>query len=59
VNGQSQSVEWSKLVGEIVSYLEDCCSSVIVSSCCEELVTEADDSLGTQRKGNVPCWKLL
>jgi hypothetical protein len=30
-----------------------------VSCCCERLVAEAGDSLGSQRKGNGCCWKLL
>jgi hypothetical protein len=33
--------------------------SVVVSSCCEKLVTEVRDSSGTQRKGGVCCWKSL
>jgi hypothetical protein len=34
-----------------VSELEVCCGSVLVRSCCEKLVAEVEDSLGTQRKG--------
>jgi hypothetical protein len=30
-----------------------------VSCCCEKLVAEAGDSVGTQRKGNVRHWKPL
>jgi hypothetical protein len=30
-----------------------------VSCCCEKLVAEAGDRLGTQRKGNVRRWKPL
>jgi hypothetical protein len=41
-------------VSEEVSELENCCSSVVVSCYCEKLVAEAEDSSGTQRKGNVP-----
>jgi hypothetical protein len=47
-----------ELVGELRSEIEDCCSSVM-SYCCEKLVVEAVDSLGTQRKGNVRRWKPL
>jgi hypothetical protein len=47
-----------ELVGELVSELEDCCSSVL-SCCCEKLAVEAVDSSGTQRKGNVRRWKPL
>jgi hypothetical protein len=39
--------------------LEDCCGSVFVSCCCEQLVAEVRDSSGTQRKGNVRSWKPL
>jgi hypothetical protein len=30
-----------------------------VSCCCEELVVEAGDGSGTQRKENVCCWQPL
>jgi hypothetical protein len=41
-----------------VSELENICGSVV--NCCNEThVAEAGDSLGTHRKGNVHCWKLL
>jgi hypothetical protein len=33
-------VEWGQLVSECVSELEDCWGSVLVSCCCEKLVTE-------------------
>jgi hypothetical protein len=33
--------------------------SVVVSCCCEKLVAEARNSLGTQGKGNVHRWKPL
>jgi hypothetical protein len=33
--------------------------SAIMSCCCEKLVAEARDSLGTQKKGNIYHWKLL
>jgi hypothetical protein len=42
-----------QLVGELVSQLDNCWGSAVVSSCCEKLVAEAKDSSGTQRKGNV------
>jgi hypothetical protein len=48
-----QSVEWSQSVGELVSELDNPCSSVVVNCCCEKLVAEARDSLGTQRKEKV------
>jgi hypothetical protein len=51
----SQSIE---LVGESVSQIEDCYSSVM-SCCCEKLVAEVWDSLGTLRKRNVRHWKPL
>jgi hypothetical protein len=42
----------SELAGEqSVSQLEGCCGSVVVSCCCEKLVTETGDSSGTRRKG--------
>jgi hypothetical protein len=40
------------MVHELVSYSENYIS-VIVSSCCEELVAEVGDISRTQRKGNV------
>jgi hypothetical protein len=39
--------------------LEDCCGTVIVSSCCEKLIAEARNNSGTQTKANVCCWKPL
>jgi hypothetical protein len=38
-----------ELIGELVSSSESC-NLVVVSYCCEELVAEAGDSSGTQRK---------
>jgi hypothetical protein len=46
------------LYSQSVSQSEGCCVSV-VSCCCEKLVAEATDSLGTQRKGNIHRWKPL
>lgn len=47
----------AKIVGssssQSVSELADCCSSLFVSCCCEKLVAEAGDLLGTQSKGSV------
>jgi hypothetical protein len=40
-------------VGESVSQLDNRRGSVIVSCYCEELVAEAGDSSGSQRKGKV------
>jgi hypothetical protein len=48
-----------ELIGELVSYIKDCCSSVVVSCCCEKLLSETRDSSGTQRKGNVQLWKPI
>jgi hypothetical protein len=42
-----------------VSQSDDCCGSIVVSCCCEELVAEVGDRSGTQRKGNVRHWKPL
>jgi hypothetical protein len=33
----------------------DYCSSVTVNCCCEKLVAEARDSVGTKRKDNICC----
>jgi hypothetical protein len=33
--------------------------SIVMSCCCEKLVAEARESLGTQRKGNIRHWKPL
>jgi hypothetical protein len=46
-------------VSELVTELEDCWGSVVVSCCCEKLLSEVWDSLGTQRKGNVRHSKPL
>jgi hypothetical protein len=46
-----------KLVSEMVGELKDCGSSVVVTCCCEKLVTEAGYQSGIQRKGNVRRWK--
>jgi hypothetical protein len=43
-----------KLVGELVSEIENCCSSVVVSCCCTELVAEAGDSSGKPGEGKRP-----
>jgi hypothetical protein len=43
---------------ELVSELENCCSSVLVS-CCEKLVAEVGDSYENQRKGNIRRSKPL
>jgi hypothetical protein len=48
-----------ELVGELVSMMDYCCSSVVVSCCCFKLIAEARDSSETQRKGNVRRWKPL
>jgi hypothetical protein len=32
---------------------ENCCSSVLVSFCCEKLVAEAGGCSGTKSKGNI------
>jgi hypothetical protein len=45
---QLSTVEWSELIGE---QLEDCCSSVVVSCCCEKLVTEARGYFGNPEEG--------
>jgi hypothetical protein len=42
----------------VASQSDNCWGSVGVSCCCEKSVAEAWDSLGTQRKQNVQCWKL-
>jgi hypothetical protein len=42
----------------VASQSDNCWGSVGVSCCCEKSVGEARDSLGTQRKQNVHCWKL-
>jgi hypothetical protein len=42
---------------EFAGELVNCWGSNIVSHCCEKLVTEAGDSMGTQKKGNIPDWK--
>jgi hypothetical protein len=42
-----------------VSELDDCCGTIIVNYCCEKVIAGAGDSLGTQRKGNIRCWKQL
>jgi hypothetical protein len=46
-------------LGVARSQLENRWGSDVVSCCCEKLVAEAGDSSGTQRKGNVRCWKPL
>jgi hypothetical protein len=38
---------------------EDGCGTVVVSCCCYMLVSEAGGSAGTQKKGNIRCWKPL
>jgi hypothetical protein len=56
-------VEWSELVGWLVGWLvgelEGCCGSVLLSCRCLELVAEAWDNSGTQRKGNSHRWMPL
>jgi hypothetical protein len=42
-----------------VSELKNYWGSVVVSCFCENVVAEAGDSSGTQRKGNVRSWKPL
>jgi hypothetical protein len=42
-----------KLVGELVSELEDCRDSIIMNYCSQKLAAEAGESSGTQTKGNV------
>jgi hypothetical protein len=42
-----------------ISELERCCGSVVVSCCCEKLISEVGDHSRTQRKGNVRRWKPL
>jgi squalene cyclase len=49
---QEQDGSW--LVRWLVSELEVCCGSVVVSCRCEKLVGEAGDS-----SGNVRRWKAL
>jgi hypothetical protein len=39
--------------------LDNCWGSVVATCCCEKLVAEAGDILGTQGKGNVRRWKTL
>jgi hypothetical protein len=43
----SLGVEWSGLVSE----LEDCCCSVLVSCCCEKLVAVARGQFGNPEEG--------
>jgi hypothetical protein len=43
----------------LVSWLQDCCGSIVVDCCCEKLVSEVGDNRGTQRKGNICSLKLL
>jgi hypothetical protein len=50
----SQSEGWSELVGELVSELEDCCSSVLVSRCCEKLVADAQGQFRNPEEGERP-----
>jgi hypothetical protein len=42
-----------------VSELDNCWGSDVVSCCCEKLIAEAGDSLGTQKKVTVCHWKSL
>jgi hypothetical protein len=55
---QSQLAVAVSGVSGLVSYSDNHWGSV-VSCCCEKLVAEARDSLGTQRNKNVCHWKLL
>jgi hypothetical protein len=41
-------------VSWLVSELEDCCSSVLVSCCCEKLITEARGQFGNPEVGERP-----
>jgi hypothetical protein len=45
--------EWSELL------VDELVRGLLQFSCCEKLVAEVGDSSGSQRKGNVCCWKLL
>jgi hypothetical protein len=45
------------LVDELVSEIEDCCNSIVVSCYFEKLVAEAGDISVTKSKGNVRRWK--
>jgi hypothetical protein len=38
---------------------EEIGGELVVICCCKKLIAEARDSSGTQRKGNVICWKPL
>jgi hypothetical protein len=42
--------EWSE-VSLLVSELDDCCGSVVVSCCCEKLVAEARGQFGNPEEG--------
>jgi hypothetical protein len=41
----------SESVGELVSEIEGCCSPVVVSCCCQNLVAEAGDSWEPRGRG--------
>jgi hypothetical protein len=47
------------LVESVSELVRKLLSSIVVSCCCEKVVTEVGDSSGTQRKGNVRRWKPL
>jgi hypothetical protein len=48
MSSASSTMEGSEvLVGELVSELEDCCGSVVVSCCCEKLVAQAWGQFGS------------
>jgi hypothetical protein len=42
-----------------VSELDNSWLSVFMSHCCEKLVAELCDNLGTKRKGNIRRWRPL
>jgi hypothetical protein len=49
-DSQSVSEDREEFVGELVSPLEVCCGSVVVSCCCEKLVDDARRQLGNSEE---------